>query len=190
MKTGHRKTSRWLLAAAVQLALVGGLCEPAGAASKETELQAAFLYNFAKLVEWPSAAFESGSAPLRLCVLGDGDLVAALEEATAGRTVGERPLQAVDATAEGASAALATCHIVYVSADLPGGAAQQVRGLRTRPILTVSDDEEFARHGGVANFRRDGSYLRIDLNADAARDRGLKIGAQLMQVANLVSTSD
>ena len=37
----------------------------------EYQVKAAFLYNFAKFVEWPQEAFQNQSEPLVVCVLGD-----------------------------------------------------------------------------------------------------------------------
>ncbi len=39
-------------------------------ASREALLKAAFLYNFAKFVDWPAEAFTSPEAPVILCILG------------------------------------------------------------------------------------------------------------------------
>ncbi len=36
----------------------------------EYQVKAAFLFNFAKFVEWPADAFRSDDAPLQICVLG------------------------------------------------------------------------------------------------------------------------
>ena len=37
----------------------------------EYAVKAAYLYNFAKFVEWPSGAFASADAPLSICIAGD-----------------------------------------------------------------------------------------------------------------------
>ncbi len=48
--------------------------ELSASASREYLIKAAFLYNFAKFTEWPAEAYADPSAPLRICVLGDGHL--------------------------------------------------------------------------------------------------------------------
>ncbi len=40
-------------------------------APREYQIKAAFLYNFAKFIEWPPAAFPSPNAAINLCVLGE-----------------------------------------------------------------------------------------------------------------------
>src|SRR5687768_15795823 len=45
----------------------------------ETDVKAAFLYNFAKFVEWPKEAFESDTAPIQIAVFGDEEFSAKLK---------------------------------------------------------------------------------------------------------------
>ena len=69
----------WLLhnpaAKAVLLMIAALLClSPESDAQSqeltEYQVKAAFIYNFAKFVEWPGDAFTESAAPLRICVLG------------------------------------------------------------------------------------------------------------------------
>src|SRR5205814_1156019 len=53
------------------LALAGAL--PAGAraqAISEYQVKAAFLYNFARFVQWPPQSFKNAHDPIAICVLG------------------------------------------------------------------------------------------------------------------------
>jgi len=49
--------------------------------SKETKVQALFLYNFGKFVDWPPKSFPKDDSPLKIVVLGDKALATALEGA-------------------------------------------------------------------------------------------------------------
>jgi len=57
-------------------------------AADEYRIKAAFLYNFAKFVEWPAQAFKSPSDPIVIGVLGTDPFGDALAEAVAGKTLG------------------------------------------------------------------------------------------------------
>jgi len=70
------KSFRFLGVAA--LFLFFGLTGGQAATAPETELKAAFLYNFAKFVEWPAEAFSSETAPIQLAVFGDEEFGAKL----------------------------------------------------------------------------------------------------------------
>src|SRR5690606_1234857 len=59
-----RNVSRQLLAAAL---LLVAAASPAD--ERAGEIKAAFIYNFAKFVEWPAGSFDSDGAPLHVCAL-------------------------------------------------------------------------------------------------------------------------
>src|ERR1700722_2798032 len=77
------------------LVLLLVLAASSGAASappREYEVKAAFLYNFARFVEWPSGTFSSPKDPLIICVLGQDPFGTDLEETVKGRTAGDREI--------------------------------------------------------------------------------------------------
>src|SRR6476469_6401776 len=39
--------------------------------ASEGEVKAAFIYNFAQFIDWPSRAFPSRTAPFTMCAIGD-----------------------------------------------------------------------------------------------------------------------
>ena len=55
---------------------------PAGEAEiEEYQVKAAFLFNFAKFVEWPAQAFKSADEPIEICVLGPNPFGSSLDKA-------------------------------------------------------------------------------------------------------------
>jgi hypothetical protein len=50
-------------------------------------------------------------------------------------------------------------------------------------VMTVSDAEDFAASGGVAEFVLDEPYIRFRLNRTAARAAGLRLKSQLLKLA-------
>src|SRR5581483_8163273 len=61
------------------------------AASAEDEVKAAFLFNFAKFVDWPPQSFPTSDAPFTICVAGNA-FEGALERIIQGETLDKRPL--------------------------------------------------------------------------------------------------
>ena len=57
----------------------------------EYEVKAAFLLNFARLVEWPNSAFSGRDDPIALGVLGRDPFGGSLEKLVKGRSIGRRP---------------------------------------------------------------------------------------------------
>ena len=74
-------------------AMILGLLLTSAALSQQADeyyVKVAFLYNFAKFVEWPPQAFKGASDPIVLGVLGKNPFGNALPQAVAGKTLGGR----------------------------------------------------------------------------------------------------
>lgn len=148
----------------------------------EYAVKAAYLYNFAKYVEWPSEVFARPDAPLAICIAGESPFGVALTT-LAGKKVGNHP---VEVRSTSSSNDLEKCHIVFISR------AEQTRSrtLLTRlghlPILTVSDIEEFARGGGMIGLVEAEQRIRFDINLATARQANLKLSSQLLKLATII----
>jgi len=59
----------------------------------EFEVKAAFLYNFARFVEWPAETGHDPGTPFVIAILGHDPFGAVLDETVAGKTVGGRPIE-------------------------------------------------------------------------------------------------
>jgi hypothetical protein len=146
-------------------------------------VKAAFLYNFAKFVEWPAQAFPSPDAPLSICVLGPDPFGGALDAAVAneriqGRLLVVRRLDVWDASAR--------CHILFVSSTLQAQFGE-LAGAETfsRALLTVGDGEAFLRAGGHISFFVEDNRVRFAVNADSIARSDLRISSKLMRVARV-----
>jgi hypothetical protein len=160
-----------------------GLCAAgAGGAPAEYQVKGAFLYNFAKFVDWPAPALD-GRDRFVICVLGSGEEEREFSAVVGGRNVRGRPVvvQALG-TADEASA----CHILFVSGsrDLP--AEDVARAVAGHHVLTVGESDRFARDGGMVNFVSLERKLRFEINKRRAEDAGLVISSHLLKLAQSV----
>jgi hypothetical protein len=78
------------------------------------------------------------------------------------------------------------CHILYLDADHRGDESEVLATLGQRSVLTVSDTDDFAVRGGVANFVTVDDKVRFVINKRAADAAGLKISSRLLQIAQVV----
>jgi hypothetical protein len=156
-----------------------------GQGVEEYRVKAAFVYNFAKFVEWPSQAFKTPEDPMVVCVLGHNPLGNALENVIRGKSIEGRAFafrQVSDA--EEANA----CQILFVS-SLDGKRFHSLCGnLKPAGILTVGEAQGFASGGGVINFKLDGGRVRFEINVDAAEHAQLHISSKLLSLAQIVKT--
>jgi hypothetical protein len=151
--------------------------------SREYEIKAAFLFNFARFVEWPAAALGEPEAPLSLCVLGEDPFGLALEETVRGETVRDRRL-VVKRVAKVVDAGV--CQLVFVSASERAHIPDILGVLAGRSVLTVSEVEDFAARGGIINFVLVDNRVRFEINPDAAEHGGLKISSELLRLGRIV----
>jgi hypothetical protein len=151
----------------------------------EYQVKAAFLYNFAKFVEWPAEAFRSDKDPLRICVLGANPFGSSLSDVLRGKTVLGRPIALADITDP---AQAADCQIVFINESERKRVRLILKTLPRTGILTVSESEGFAAHGGIVNFTRDGGHLGFEINAGVASDARLRISSRVLQLAHIVKS--
>jgi hypothetical protein len=139
----------------------------------EYRVKAAYLFNFAKFVEWPAAA---AAGPISICVAGRNVFGDALAETVRGEAVNGRPF-AVRVILEPEPG----CHIIFV----PQGAAvaAYLRAARTSPALTVGESADFIEQGGIVNFTLEGANVRFEIDPQAAERVGLRISSRLLRLA-------
>src|SRR5215510_14857691 len=96
----------------------------------EYQVKAAFLYNFAKFVDWPAQAFPLPNASFNICLVGD-PFQGALEQTVAGETLNGRPI-VVRRIARGEN--VRNCHLIYVS---PAEGAREIEIINAAKNLPV-----------------------------------------------------
>ena len=150
----------------------------------EYPVKAAFLFNFAKFVEWPSDAFKSSEDPIAICVLGQDPFGSALEDLVRNKTVVNRTFVVRDVNnAQQAS----KCHIVFVSASERKRCRSLLGELKGRSILTVGEAEDFIENGGIINFKLKDARVRIEIDAGTAERARLRISSKLLSLAEITS---
>ena len=183
---GSAALGRILLTAALLAALAakapatdGGTDE----APTEYQVKAAFLFNFARFVEWPPTAFENATSPIGVCVLGDDPFGDSLNRVVAGKMLGERTLMVRRAKK---LRELGGCEILFISGSERGHLPEILEELRTAPVLTVGESEDFATRGGEVQFTLEESHVHFLINVDATERAGLKVSSKLLSLAHVV----
>jgi YfiR/HmsC-like len=149
----------------------------------EYQVKAAFLYNFAKFVEWPSNGFRSATAPLQICILGQDPFGQGLRDIVGSKTVNGRKFE-VDYLVDMQMAR--ACHILFIASSEKARIKRILECMRGTVALTVSDTEGFAEQGGMIDFLLDNDRVLFEVNREAAEQAGLKISSKLLSVAKVV----
>lgn len=149
--------------------------------TREYDLKAVFLFNFATFVEWPEKARPPAGQPIIIGVLGRDPFGAMLDDVVAGENLRGHPLEVRRyRTPETAQEA----HILYISASETWRLPQILRFLREKPVLTVADLSPPTASGAIITFS---TRNRVELHVDtaAAEQAGLNISSKLLRVASV-----
>lgn len=152
-------------------------------APREYQVKAVFLFNFTRFVDWPPSAFRSADAPLVIGVLGDDPFGRSLDEAVRGENAHNHPVrvQRYRTVAE-----VNDCHVLFIARSEEGRIDSILTALRGKPILTVSDVEDFTPRGGMVRFFSEHNRIRLRINLDAARESNLTLNSNLLRAAEIV----
>jgi hypothetical protein len=149
----------------------------------EYQVKAAFLFNFAKFVEWPPLTFKTDRDPVRICILGQDPFGSVLKDAVGGKTVLGRPF-VVTEVADTNQAAV--CQILFIGSSERKRLRSIFAALRTMGILTVGETDGFASQGGIVNFKLEDNRVRLEINQEAAGTARLRISSQVLNLAQIV----
>ena len=155
--------------------------QPSGAdGNKEYLIKAAFIYNFVKFVEWPDGKAIARQSSIDICVLGDGSLESAGAVFKAASTAKLTLSLVQEASVKKVPS---HCHIVFISQSENSRFSEIMAALRGQPVLTVSDIGNFAESGGMIGFVTDDNKVKVEVNAKAITSAGLRVDAQLLEIA-------
>src|SRR5690242_9174741 len=156
-----KRTKRPIL---LTIFFIGHLHVPAqSSSSREYQMKAAFLFNFAQFVEWPSTSFPSDNAPIVIGILGDDPFGTYLEkniknESANGHRLSIAHFNDVNDVAH--------CHILFVNLKRTDNLVDALEKLKARNILTVGESPGFIRYGGIIRLVTDANKIRLQINPE------------------------
>jgi hypothetical protein len=148
----------------------------------EYQVKAAFLFNFAKFVEWPADTFKAADEPITICVWGQDPFGGALEDVVRNKTVAGRPFMVRRVSS--APQAM-KCQIVFLASSERKRGRSILDDLKGHSILTVGEAEDFTANGGVINFKLKDARVRIEIDTVAADRAKLRISSKLLSLAEI-----
>lgn len=149
----------------------------------ESQVQAAYLYNFGKFVEWPANAAGTQSNYFNICVYGQDPFGATLNVTVAGGVIGGKGVIAkriVDAHEA------INCQILFISSSEDTRLKNILEALNGAAVLTVSDMPKFSQRGGMIQFILEGKRVRFQVDLTATQNAGLTLSSELLKVAAAV----
>lgn len=154
------------------------------AQTKEYQLKAAFLFNFAQFTDLPESAFTSTNAPFVIGIFGDNPFGTALEEITRDEEIAGHKFEVRSLKSPAEARA---CQMVFIPRDETDRWPQIRRSLGNRPVVTVGESENFSdAAGGMIRLYIQGNRVRFRINTDAAKTAGISFSSKLLRLAEEV----
>jgi YfiR/HmsC-like len=176
--------SRGLWSVAAVLALSAQPAASQNVQASASQVQAVFLFNFAQFVDWPPEAFADPQTPVVIAILGKDPFGTFLDETVRGEVVRGRTFR-IDRYRR--LEEVKDCHILFISRSESKRLESIVAALKDRPILTVSNADDFARPGGIIRFILEQSKIRLSVDLEAAHAARLTFSSKLLRSAEIVS---
>jgi hypothetical protein len=161
---------------------------PASAQSvTDDQVKAAYLFNFAKFIEWPADVFNKADAPMNFCSLGRSPVVDELDSSVRGKSINGHTitLKHLQGPED-----LKGCHLVFLAASAGKQQQKLLQAAKGMPILLVAEASGFARAGGTINFIMESGRLLFEINIKASESAHLKLSSKLLSLARIVTTTE
>ncbi|HPF89083.1 MAG: YfiR family protein [Flavobacteriales bacterium] len=152
-------------------------------AEKDTTaiLQANYLYNIAKLVEWKDADMRNGNFVIG--VMGSANLYQELIKQYSTRTIGKQPIEVRKLPR---SAEVERCHMLFVGRSDLGLLPEIYKRMSGKPTLVVTEYTGALEDGAVVNFVKVDNLLKYEMSIGNAQKHGLVVGLTLKNLAHRV----
>jgi hypothetical protein len=153
----------------------------------ESQVKAAYLFNFLKFVEWPDETSTQLNHRWIIGVAGDDLLSDELTHLVSGKVLQGRLLQV--------KGFLSTddphdCHILFIGASETKRLAAILTSLRGSSVLTVGDTPHFMESGGMIQFVRQDDRVSFMINVGATERAGLKVSSKLLALARAITGAE
>jgi hypothetical protein len=179
-----REGLRLIFAIMILLMARGTILAQTGGA-EDYNVEAAFLGNFGKFVEWPQNVFASPDAPIVIGVYGENPFHDSLDDIIHDRTINGHQVIAQSVSIN----TLQNCQVLFICPSERKSLPDIIRKLNGACVLTVTENIDPFHSGVMINLVRKNNQVRFEINDAAARRVGLKISSKLLSLATKTTLS-
>lgn len=150
----------------------------------EYEIKAAYIFNFAKFVEWP----QNNNDTIILGIYKEDPFGIVLEKTMVGRKANNKNWKIIRTSNKND---LEKCHIAFFSDIQKYELTKILAQLNGKPVITIGDELiDFCEMGGTINFTAQFSEYQFEINNDAAKTNRIRISHKLLLLAKVVSNNE
>nr|WP_305906933.1 YfiR family protein [Methylomarinum sp. Ch1-1]MDP4519646.1 YfiR family protein [Methylomarinum sp. Ch1-1] len=148
--------------------------------TRELTIKAAYLFRLSLFVDWPADKLTpSGKDSVRFCIAGDRRIHEAIKNVLTDKSINRHQIR-IDSVETQSD--LTTCHLLFIAAKSTAESSM-LKAVANYPVLTIGESAEFYRRGGMILLFNKDNRMRFAINQRAADRAGVKLGAQLLNLA-------
>jgi hypothetical protein len=160
-----------------------GWTSAAELSAQEYTVKAAYLFNFAKFVEWPPNSLAPIEGAFVIGVVGEDPFDGALDRIIENKKLHNHPL-VLRRFKRGDE--VKTCHLLFISSSENDHLEEIVKAVHGASVLLVGENEKFLDRGGMINFFLESQTVKFSINLPATERAGLKLSSKLLSLAKVV----
>ena len=149
--------------------------------SREYKVKAAFLFNFTKFVDWPSASFINAEAPFVIAVVGIDPFGPLIDETVSGEKVKGH---VIVIRRYSLLKDIEHCHMLFINFRQQAGYKEILTALPPG-VLTVGDSDDLNTAGGMIRLTTRENKIKVVINQAALKSADLTISSKLLNVAEI-----
>jgi len=149
--------------------------------ASEYQVEAAYLYNFAKFTEWPKQSLPDGPSPLVIGAAGgDSEFLEVLRRTVAGKTIGTHPVavKRVSSLDE-----MKSCHLVFFRSSDRKRTQSAIAGLGQASVLLVGMEQTFLQQGGMITLVLENGRIRFEVDQASLDRANIRLSPNLLTLA-------
>jgi hypothetical protein len=165
----------------VLLALFAGVCLRAETLP-EYQVKAAYVYNFARFVEWPAQSFKNAQDPFVIGIFGKDPFGGALEQTLKNKKIHGRAIQILrfDEPAKGAQ-----CHILFIPTN-EEKENELIKQIENLPILSIGETDGFVQKHGMIELKIVDQKVAFEIHQTRVEKAGLIPSVQVLKLGKVV----
>lgn len=158
-----------------------GLSKPCFAVNQDA-LKVSYIFKFLSFVQWPKQTFNSDKQAIKICLAWDNYFDNA-RDLLKQQTIRNRAIivEKISTTKN-----VDSCQILFFSASEKYPKNLLTKLQSTLPILTISDQQDFAANGGMIGLLIDNNRLVFEIDWTQIKSKHILIGSRLLNMAKKV----
>ncbi len=153
----------------------------------EYDVKAAYVYNFAKFINWPPHYFENKDV-LVIGIYKNQNFGEVLEKVLENKKIKTKfwEINFINSVED-----FEPCDILFVSNCSKEETIKLLKKVNKKSTLTIGNNiQKFCQYGGIINFTPKGSKKRFEINNNAAQKHKIKISSKLLTLARIITKDE